>query len=45
MTAEKQAAPEVTYVADNVVELIYGVYSCGAVREAVVRGEGGLPPP
>ena len=37
LTAEKEVAPNVAYVADNVVELIYEVYPYGAVREAVVR--------
>lgn len=37
LTAEKEVAPGVAYVADNVVELIYEVYPYGAVREAVVR--------
>ena len=37
LTAEKDVAPKVAYIADNVVELIYEVYPYGAVREAVVR--------
>ena len=37
LTAEKEVAPKVAYVADNVVELIYEVYPYGAVREAVVK--------
>jgi len=37
LTAEKEVAPKVAYIADNVVELIYEVYPYGAVREAVVR--------
>ncbi len=37
LTAEKEVAPKVAYVADNVVELIYEVYPYGVVREAVVR--------
>jgi circadian clock protein KaiC len=37
LTAEREVAPKVAYVADNVVELIYEVYPYGAVREAVVR--------
>ncbi len=37
MTAEKEVAPKVAYVADNVVEPIHEVYPYGTVREAVVR--------
>ncbi len=37
LTAEKDVASKVTYVADNVIELIYEVYPYGALREAVVR--------
>jgi circadian clock protein KaiC len=37
LTAEKEVAPKVAYVAANVVELIHEVYPHGAVREAVVR--------
>ncbi len=37
LTAEKEVAPKVAYVADNVVELIHEVYPYGTVREAVVR--------
>ncbi len=37
LTAEKEVAPKVAYVADNVVEVIYELYPYGAVREAVVR--------
>ena len=37
LTAEKEVASKVAYVADNVIELIYEVYPYGALREAVVR--------
>lgn len=37
LTAEREVAPKVAYIADNVVELLYDVYPYGAVREAVVR--------
>jgi KaiC/GvpD/RAD55 family RecA-like ATPase len=37
LTAEKDVASKVAYVADNVIELIYEVYPYGALREAVVR--------
>jgi circadian clock protein KaiC len=37
LTAEKDVASKVTYVADNVIELIYEVYPYGALREVVVR--------
>ena len=37
LTAEKDVASKVTYVADNVIELLYEVYPYGVLREAVVR--------
>ncbi|WP_148682442.1 RAD55 family ATPase [Pyrobaculum neutrophilum] len=37
LTAEREVAQRVAYVADNVIELFYEVYPYGAVREAVVR--------
>ena len=37
LTAEKDEASRVAYVADNVIELVYEVYPYGASRDAVVR--------
>jgi len=37
LTAEKEVATKITYVADNVIELVYEVYPYGAVREALVK--------
>ena len=37
LTAEKEVAAKITYVADNVIELVYEVYPYGAVREALVK--------
>jgi len=37
LTAEKDVASKVTYVADNVIELLYEVYPYGALRDVVVR--------
>ena len=37
LTAEKEVATKITYVADNVIELVYEVYPYGALREAVVK--------
>jgi len=37
LTAEKEVAAKIAYVADNVIELVYEVYPYGAVREALVK--------
>jgi hypothetical protein len=37
LTAEREVAPKVAYIADNVIELVYEIYPYGALREAVVR--------
>jgi len=37
LTAEKEVAAKITYVADNVIELVYEVYPYGAVREVLVK--------
>ena len=43
LTAERHVAEKVTYVADNVIELVYEVYPYGALRTAVVRKVRGWP--
>lgn len=37
MTAERQVAEGLTYIADNVIELRYDIFPYGTVREMVVR--------
>jgi len=43
LTAERQVAEQLTYLADNVIELRYEVYPYGSFRELVVRKVRGGP--